>query len=173
MKKFCFALTLTAIFLGSSQIAFSCTIYIPPFRKVYRESKSVFVGKVLKIEEYYNLTETDKRIIPEHWLQINDRLRAASQYKGLFSKITFEIKDKWKGNIAERKDFISVSAYDCGCPGDGINVFEIAQEYLVTAREKNFVSVCDSKTADSDWAKDDIKRLDKFWFRTWATIYPF
>lgn len=171
MKKFCFALILAVIFLGNSQIAFSCTIYIPPFRKIYRASESIFVGKVLKIEEYYNLTETDERRIPEHWLRENDRVKASLQYKGLFSKVTFEIKDNWKGNLAERKDFISVPAYDCGCPGDGINVFEIGQEYLVTAANKDFVTVCNSKK--TDWAKDDIKKLDKFWFRAWATIYPF
>lgn len=171
MKKLCSALILSLIFC--SQTVFSCTIVIPSFRKTYRESKSVFIGEVLKIEEYYDVAGKERQI-SEDWLETNDILKKASpQFKGLFSKVTFEIKNRWKGNLSKQEDFIAVAFYDCGCPDNGVDRFEIGKEYLVMASGKNFAAICDSKVADSDWAKTDIKRLNKFWFRVWATIYPF
>jgi hypothetical protein len=139
----------------------ACTIKVPPFRKEFRRAESVFTGKVVKIVEAYSPTAKEAASFPEGW----------ESWK-YFSKITFEVKHKWKGDASDTREFVAVAFFDCGCPG-GFDAFKTGEEFLVFADEKNFVWICDSYKIEDEWAKDRIKRLDSFWFRAWARVYPF
>lgn len=161
------ALTLVLALMLCFQSVNSCSIEIPPLRKEFRRAKSVFIGKVLKISDDYVPTEKEKQTIPEYWKE------GYWKDKYIFSKVTFEVKKKWKGNVAETQDFVAVAYFFCGCPGGDIDKFKVGEEFLVLATGQNFVTICDSKNANSEWAKGDMKRFDNFWFRTWARIYPF
>lgn len=142
------------------QTADACSISFTPLRKEFRAAKSVFLGKVVKIEDYVP-SETEKASIPESW----------RDWK-LFSKVKFEVKNKWKGNLSETREFIAVSYYDCGCPGDA-DQFKEGEEFFVFASGKHFITVCDAWRTRFENPKQLTKKLDSFGFRTWARIYPF
>lgn len=146
----------------------ACSLDIPPLRKEFRNSKLVFLGKITKIEDYYVPTEQEKAYIPKYWKEIS----AEMKNNKIFSKVTFEIKNEWKGSLPENKEFLSVAYWGCGCPGE-IDKFEIKKEYVIFSTEKNFVSVCDSFRQTIMEKPKLIKKLDDFWFRIWARIYPF
>ncbi len=167
MKHILFYMTLVVLILLSNlQIIYACTISIPPLRKEFRTAKSVFAGKVLKIENSYLPTEGEKQDIPENWTE------GSLKNLNVFSKVTFEIKNEWKGNQPDKKTFIAVSYWSCGCPGDQ-DKFEENEEYIIFAERKNFITVCDGWREKLDGKSRLTKRLDKFWFRTWASVFPF
>lgn len=145
----------------------ACSLVIPPLRKEFRKSKAVFIGKVLKVEETYSPTAKAEKNIPFFWREM------ALKYRFIYSKVTFEIKNKWKDNLPKTVDFVTIAAFDCNCPGGGIDFFEIGEEFLVMASGKRFAFICDSKKTSTEWAKSDIKRLNSFWFRAWTNLYPF
>lgn len=157
--RFCvlFILSLTLF----SQTSLACSIEITPLRKRFRRAESVFVGKVISIAEY-NPSEKEKLLIPEY----------TRDWK-YFSKVTFEINEKWKGDVSKKQDFIAIAYFPCGCPGDDIDQFKEGEEFLVFTEDNNFVSICGSEETASGYTKKKIKRLDSFWFRKWARIYPF
>jgi hypothetical protein len=144
----------------------ACSLYIPPLRREFRKAKAVFTGKILKVEDYYLPTEQEKPDIPENWT--SGSLKNAN----IFSRVTIEIKKKWKGNLPGKKTFIAVSYWNCGCPGDQ-DRFEQGQEYIFFTERKNFITVCDSWRGKGFGKETLIKKLDNFWFRSWARIYPF
>jgi len=154
------SLVLASIFCF--QTVDACTIVVPPFRKEFRRAESVFTGKVINIVDAYSPSEKEAASFPEGW----------ESWK-YFSKVTFEVKNKWKGDASGTREFIAVAFYSCGCAGQKIDSFQAGAEYLVFAREKNFVWICDSYKIEDEWAKDRIKRLGSFWFRAWARVYPF
>ena len=167
MKRFFFCpIFMILIFLSNLQSVNACSLSIPPLRKEFRTAKSVFVGKILKIENSYVPNDREKQNIPENWKE------GSLKNLDIFSKVTFEIKNEWKGNLPAEKTFIAVSYWDCGCPGDQ-DKFEENEEYILFANERNFITVCDSFREKLDGKAHLTKRLDKFWFRTWARIYPF
>ena len=160
MFRVCLSLLLALLFCFQDTNA--CTIIVPPLRKQFRDSKGVFVGKVIKLtNSTYVPNESEKRDIPKVWWDEAEE----------FSKITFEITKGWKGNFAKQQDFFSINIFSCPCAE--IRKFEEGKEYLVYAAGKNFVTICDSKEIIFAGTKDEIKHLDNFWFRTWARIYPF
>ena len=143
----------------------ACSQISTPLRKEFKEAKAVFVGKVIKISQYYTPDEQEKKTIPRFWKE------GYWKDKEVFSKVTFEITKKWKGGAAERREFVGVAYFSCGC-SKFIRLKE-GTEYLVFATGQNFVTVCDSKDTESEFTKEKMKRLDRFWFRAWAEIYPF
>jgi hypothetical protein len=157
MKKF---LVLLVLFIISFESLIACTVEITPLRKEFRQANSVFTGKILEVEDI-DLTEMEiQKLIPREWRDLN-----------VFSKVTVEIKDKWKGNASGTKEFWSVAFGTCSC--DPPKQFEIGKEYLIFAERSNFIAFCDSKPITINWAKSEIKQLDSFGFRLWARIYPF
>jgi hypothetical protein len=157
-KYLCYLVFIGAI---SSVKLFACSIEIPPLRKDYRRAESVFVAKVIKVEE----TTLDPSVVnnfPAGW----------RDWK-LFSRISFQIERQWKGPSGTQKEYVGVAFYGCGCPGGPFDQFVAGNEYLVFGGSKNFLTVCESEKTGSEYISDKMKRLDKFWFRTWVEIYPF
>jgi hypothetical protein len=149
------------------QTAAACTIIIPPLRKEFRKAKAVFVGKITDVSFNYLPTEKEKRDIPEYWTE------GAWKDKNIFSKVTVEINNEWKGGGAGKRVFVAVAQDFCACAATKMSEFKAGEEYLFFAAGKNFVAVCDSDKTDSQWTIDKMQRLDDFWFRVWAGIYPF
>lgn len=126
----------------------SCEIDYPPLRKEFRTSKYVFVGKVIAI---------------------NDPTGSAPKPKDrqIHGTITFHVDQSWKGGKATEVSLYSnVGASGCG-PFD---YFRKDETYLVFA-ENSYVHFLSATKLDQ--AKNKIKRLDDFWFRTWARVFPF
>jgi hypothetical protein len=153
------SLVLASIFCF--QTVNACSLKIPPLRKKFREAKSVFLGKVVKIVDY-SPSEAEKSAIPEYW----------QDYK-YFSKVRFEIKNKWKGDVSENQEFLAVADWECGCPGDAPERFKEGEEFIIFASGKKFIIVCDAGRTKIEGKEQLIKKLDEFWFRAWARIYPF
>jgi hypothetical protein len=139
----------------------ACTIEITPLRKEFKQAKSVFVGKVISVVEH-SPSEKETHLVPKY-------LRNWKH----FSKVTFEIMEKWKGNVSGRKEYLAVAYFMCGCPGPKLDEFKEGQKYLVFAETKNFVHICSAGNLSEDHVAKNAKRLNRFWFRVWANLYPF
>lgn len=149
------------LFLGSLQPAKACSVVEIPLRKQFRHAASVFVGKVLKVEEY-SLPESERsKVIPENWSSLK-----------VFSKVTFEITNSWKGDLKKTVQLIGVASDVCAC-SQNVTQYQAGMEYLIFSHENNFITICDARPNGSDWAVADKKRIDRFWFRAWARILPF
>lgn len=153
------------------QTVSACSLYIPPLRKDFRAAKTVFLGKVLNIENDYIPTEEEKKSMPSHWKSSDGKLQ--DPYSGnLYSKVTFEIKNKWKGDLSGQQAFAALAFWGCGCPGDW-DQFKVGEEYVVFASGKKFITVCNAWRTRLSNKAATIKKLDDFGFRLWARIYPF
>jgi hypothetical protein len=161
-KNFRIFAALVSALIFCFQTVNACTIAVPSIKKEFRKAESIFIGKVVKVTDEHSPSEKEAASIPENW-----------EHWKWFSNVTFEIKNKWKGNVSGTREFVAVAIYDCGCPGGEIDAFKAGKEFLVFADGKNFVSICDSYKPDDEWAKIRFKKLDSFWFRAWAQIYPF
>lgn len=153
--------TLVLICIFLLRVSSPCSLNISPLRKDFRAAKSVFLGKVTSISDY-SLSENDKSFIPESW-----------QNHKYFSKVRFEIKNKWKGDVSQNQEFIAVAYWWCGCPGGKPDEFKVGEEFIVFATGKKFITVCDTFRDKLDGKPALIKKLDSFGFRAWARIYPF
>ncbi len=92
-----FVLLILSLFLFIS-IGNACTIIETPQRRAFRGAKSVFIGKVIRIEE--NITEKEREIfVPKDWRQYAD------------GKVTFEVKKNWKGYLASQKTFFTDTVF--------------------------------------------------------------
>jgi hypothetical protein len=138
----------------------SCSISETPLRKQFRRAESVFIGKVIKVVEF---TATEKEInsVPENW----------RDWK-VWSKVTFEVEKKWKGNISKTQEFISIAYFICAC-STTVTEFKEGKEYLVFSERQSFVFVCESDENEGEYAKKKIKHINNFGFRFWSKIYPF
>jgi hypothetical protein len=161
MKGFVYISIFVLLIVGFfSNSVNACTVTYAPLRKQFRWADSVFIGKVVKVVEY---APTDKEInsIPENW----------RDWK-VWSKVTFEVEKKWKGNISKTQEFISIAYYICAC-STTVTEFKENKEYLVFSQKQSFVFVCDSDENESEYAEKKIKHIDNFGFRLWSKIYPF
>lgn len=152
----CLALS-TALF--AVEVA-ACTIEISPLRKDFRRANSVFTGKLLSIDALKPNT-SDEEKIPDSW----------SDWKE-FSKVKFQVERKWKGSFARELEFVAAAYYTCACD-TRMSQFAVGKSYLVFAETRDFVSICSAEEIGRTTTTNTMKRLDSFWFRTWARIYPF
>lgn len=159
MKPFhlLFALVLTCgLFLHP---ILGCSVDIIPLRKQFRRADAVFTGRVKKVSDYYP-SAFDLQRAPKD----------LADWK-FWSKVTFEIDQKWKGNMRKNEEFLA--AIDvCTCD---VRARELKEgvEYLVFAEKRKFLHVCRAHETDNEWAESDMKKLNKFSFRLWSRLYPF
>ena len=164
MRRFLLcSFTLLSLAAFSVQTARAGTIVVPPLRKECRRAKAAFVGKVTKIESGYAPTEKERRDIPEFWLDERQKRLKAGSTDSIFTKITFEIREEWKGDVPKIAEFVAVPVSVCGCDITPSR-FKADQEYLVMASGRRFAEICDARPVD-DIARAKIKKLDGFWFR--------
>jgi hypothetical protein len=137
-----------------------CTVEVVGLRDEFRRSKNVFIGEVLAVEG----VRKDKlpTRLAEDWNQLD--------------KITLRIKKSWKGKgVGTISIFSDVS---CTCPMRFLT-FEVGKEFVILADRDGFASACSFRninTSDDRFNEllgNDLRRLNNFWFRAWASIYPF
>ncbi len=147
--------------LITANASFACSVSEVPLRKVFRHADAVFRGKVVQIVRR-ELSPREKQLVPEVWRDWNQ-----------FSLVTLDIENSWKGGLKGTKEFVAVDSYDCGCP----NHLEMnLGDELIVFSGNIFLTVCQTvKThpVNTRHTRQDVHRIDSFWFRTWARIYPF
>ncbi len=151
MKRFfSFIASIILILMICIQITNACTFAEESLQKSFRQAKAVFLGEVKDI-----------------------KLKPNSDYiKSLIDgEITFVISKSWKGNYKKQITFPANIGWACGC--DSPDQFKVGQEYIVFIDKQSVANFCDSEKADTKYGRDKVKRLDNFWFRNWAQIYPF
>lgn len=146
-----------AVFLIQTQFVSACTVNIEPLRKTFRQAKNVFVGEIISSES----------------VNENDFPETLREYKYL-EKLTFKVEQSWKGN---KKQVIVYSLPFCDCPMRQYD-FSVGKRFLVFTEKNSNFDVCNLPNIQLDSDKNNnskliIKRLNKFWFRTRARIYPF
>jgi hypothetical protein len=141
------ALLLTPVFF--SENSYACSPYNSPLSERFRKAETVFVGTVGSVELYP----------PGSW-----PLDGVNAYS-----VRFKATKTWKGAAKSDREYIVFEA-DCDCDG-AVDVPKLGKEYLVTPDKHP--RVCHAVATDTERARNEIKRLDRFWFRTGATLYPF
>ena len=148
------------IFAFCLQNVNACTVEVLSLRKEFRKANAVFIGKIIDVNDV-PISETEKqKVIPQDW-----------RNETLFTKITVEIQQKWKGKASGTKEFWSVPVGSCRC--NPPKQYELGKEYLMFSEKKNFIAFCNSFEIKDNSTKADLKQLDSFGFRFWARIYPF
>lgn len=86
------------------------------------------------------------------------------------ASVKFKVEKQWKG--AKQSEFIASWGYE-GVGTCGGFLFEKGQKYLVYVhgKELSVYTACD-RTAKLGYVKDELKRLNSFWFRFSARVYP-
>ena len=140
-------------------LATACTITIVGLRKEFRRSDNVFVGEVVSV------TGVRPDRLPKNLTEGFEAL----------DKIEFRIKRSWKGKKSGTVEIYS--NVFCDCPMRMLK-FEKGREFVIFAND-GFATACSYRTFDtaderySESNRADLRRLDSFWFRAWAYIYPF
>src|SRR5687768_12554754 len=138
----------------------ACTIQVVGLRDEFRRSKNIFIGEVVSVD-----------MVPKNRLP----RRLAENWNSL-ERITLRIKRSWKGEKNGTIEVVSNSV--CECPMRSL-IFERGKEFIIFADRDNFADACSMRNFDTaherykDNLGSDLRRLDKFWFRSWARIYPF
>lgn len=154
--------TAISLFLLSAKLINACEIVVIQERKEFRNAKRVFVGEIVSVKRVEDSVLVKK-------------MNSESRFLDL---IKFKIERSWKGQKTKFID-VYVEPY-CLCPYRDFN-FKTGQKFLVSVNKYSFASSCDTLfiEADSDNAArkkyftEWTERLDSFWFRTWASVYPF
>jgi hypothetical protein len=136
----------------SASSAYPCSCADPSQREKFRRASAVFIGRVIEITDY---NDPDEDFV-------------------LFTnRVKFKVERQWKG--ARKPEVTALASFDSpGMCGD-LNL-AVGEEYLVYAdREKGrllFYTDC-GPNRNSKYAEDEIKRLNSFWFRFVARLYPY
>ncbi len=159
MKKL--ILSISLLFLVFGETAYACTVSINGLRKEFRRSGQVFIG------EFFEFTSEKREEMPEH----------LSRKWETLGKANFRIKKSWKGQRSgEIPLFFNVA---CDCPMRYL-IPNKGQEMLIFADKDGVIDSCNLQYVIE--MKDEKKRaevkgltdkLNSFWFRTWAKVYPF
>ena len=153
MKKVILSLLAVYFVSACAPEAFACSCGDPSVRERLRDADAVFVGKVVELRP----AEPDEDF-------------PTAQYV-----VRFEVERRWKG--AGGRELVAVADYDQkGWCGD-LNLTE-GERYLVYApREKGRLRVYTDcgPNRDLKWegTAAEVKRLDSFWFRFRARLYPY
>jgi hypothetical protein len=155
------AIAVLLILLTLAEPSFGCTVTMRGLRKEFRSASQVFVGEFVRFED----GERDK--VPAD---------LAEKWESL-GKATFRIRKSWKGHSSgEISLFVNVL---CDCPmryllpasGDEMLVFADKDGVIDSCNFQYVIQVEEEKKKVE--AKIVTDKLNSFWFRTWARIYPF
>lgn len=152
MKRICsFLLALFSMAAFFMLDAYACDENISSLKERYRKAESIFVGTVESLEAYPK---------GRNWT-----LDGFNAYT-----VRFKTTKTWKGGEDSAREYVVMEA-SCGCPDMSI-MFKQEKEYLVFAPEEDLV-ICNAVATDTKRAEEEMKKLNRFWFRTWATVFPF
>ena len=149
-------LVLCIIFLAESALA--CTCVVNSLSKRFRKAEAVFVGSLADYEDGLTSNiQNFKEGIP-----------------------ILKIKKAWKG---VKREYVAVDFDFDGATGGGAGCtwfyqFKKDKDYLIFAYGKGLrvtVECSDSRElkAKYDWTTEELGKLDSFWYRTKARLWPF
>jgi|SRR5919205_65185 hypothetical protein len=151
MKGEVFGVCVAALLLclcSADALACSCMVY--SVRHNFRHSDAVFVGKVVEVTP----------------LEPTDDFPLAA------SLVRFEVERRWKG--ARGREVTAVA--DVGMAGCAPLSLSVGESFLIFApREKGRLHVttwCGPSMKVGN-AAEEMKRLDSFWLRASARLYPY
>jgi len=162
MKRFVFSIAFILLLL--CETATACTVTIRGLREEFRRSSQIFTG------EFVGFGDGSTYEIPK-WQSEKWKSDATLE------KATFSIKKSWKG---QRSGTISLYINPtCDCPtrffvpskGQELVIFADKDGVVDSCNFQHVIEMKDEKSKAE--AKAVTDKLDSFWFRTWARIYPF
>ncbi len=131
---------------------FACSCADPSQRQKFRMSNSVFLGEVT---------------------EIRDSNEKSEDLKYYFYEVKFKVQKQWKGK--KSKEIIILADYDtpgmCGDLG-----LKVGKRFLIYSRNslgKLVVNQDCPISRNDEYAKDEIKNLDNFFFRIYSFMFPF
>ena len=148
-------LLLLLVAFGSS-LAYSCSCEIPNQRERYRKANAVFVGEVLELKE-------------------RPRVETSENLNDFPYQVTFRVEKQWKGK--RQSEVTALSDYEnLGMCND--LYLEVGKRFLVYAPRKNGRLIVYAKCgpnvpANNEYTDEEIEKLDSFFFRASAFLFPY
>jgi hypothetical protein len=139
----------TLIFITfSATIAAACECYSNSSEKIFRQAKTIFLGRLVSIG--------------------TDEIRKEN-YSPLHT-LTFDVEKKWKGVKGQKITVFTNNQNMCSA-----FEFREREKYLLYVREDSFVTAdcASSVEITSSAAQDRIKDLNSFWFRLKSRLWIF
>lgn len=147
------AFLLTLLTIGSS-MAYSCSCADPSQRQRFRDSQSVFLGEVLEFKD-------------SSGVEINEDLKYFPY------QVTFKVEKQWKGKRQSR--ITALAGFDVPGMCNDLDL-QIGKRFLIYAPRKYdrllIYREC-GPSREAEYAKEEIKRLGDFIFRTYTFFYPY
>jgi hypothetical protein len=144
------ALTLAVILIGSTEV-FPCSCADPGVREKFRAADSVFLGTLIEM-------------IPTN---------PSEDFPLATNTVRFKVEKRWKG--ARKSEVTAVANYDRpGWCGD-LNL-TVGERYLIYAdrvKGRLLIYADCGPNLNVRNAAQDMKRLNGFWFRLLARLYPY
>lgn len=153
MKKACSLLALIIFILASSGTISACSCVVTPLSKRFRNAEAIFVGRAA---DYDNILPANI----QNYVEGRPVLEVGRSWKGIDKKYV-------------AVDF-DLSTAIGGCPS--FWRFEEGRDYLVFAYGRSLeiqISCSDTKAVGVGYSKQEMRRLDSFWFRTKTRFWPF
>ncbi len=155
VKQICRLVIITIALVSGAPAVFGCSSADPSLRQRFRSADSVFIGEVVEFKERpWTGNEQD-------------------DIKSFPYQVKFKIEKQWKGS---RSDSITALAdFDSPSMCNDLSL-EVGRRLLVFApRTHGHLLVyrdC-GPNRGADYAKDEIKRLNTFFFRAYTFFYPY
>ncbi len=151
---FHFSILFVLLTFGSS-LAYACSCADPSVRQKFRDSDAVFVGEVTEFKER-----------PEDKTEDED-------LKYFFYRVTFKVEKQWKGK--RQSQIAALASFDVPGMCNDLDL-SVGKRILVFApREHGQLLIyreC-GPSRSADYAKDEIKKLGDFFYRTYTFFYPY
>ena len=144
------------VILAASTSAIACTCVNDPLAKRFRKAEAIFVG-TLAYEELYEKPEKVQNYKDGLWVLL--------------------VKESFKG---VRKEYVAIDLdmthFSGACPS--LTRLDDDRDYLIFAYGKDLkvrAECSDSRELKAEYNETtrEISKLDSFWFRTRARLWPF
>ncbi len=131
---------------------FACSCADPSQRQKFRMSNSVFLGEVTEIRDG------------------NEKSEGLKYY---FHEVKFKVQKQWKGK--KSNEIIILADYDKkGWCGD--LDLKVGKRFLIYSPKRYGKLIVNQDcpiSRNAEYAKDEIKTLNNFFFRTYSFMFPF
>lgn len=142
------------------QSVLACSCIVSPLTKRFRESKAIFVGKVVDVNDVSS-----------------SKIQNFEEGRFVF-EVTKALKGVKRSHVAIDLDADEIAKAGM-CPT--LYRFDEGDEYLIFAygEELTIISVCSdsrklrSKSEVDELAESHLRKLSSFWFRTRVRLWPF
>lgn len=154
--------TFFILFTFGYLLVYCCSCIDPSQRQRFRAADVVFVGKVV---EFNLLTDAE-------YDELN-KVETNKELVDILYRVTFKVEKQWKGK--KQTEITALASFDNPGMCNDLDL-SVGKRILVYApREHGHLLIyrdC-GPNRNADYAKDEIKRLSNFFFRTYTFFYPY